>query len=412
VGERTLGLGLVGAGQFGRFCLYAYRALPGLRLVALCDSDQQRLVSVADEFGLAAYDDYAAMLANPQVDIVAVNTPPASHAALSIAAAQAGKHVFCEKPLATTIADAEAVLRAAQKAGVVLSVDYVMRPNPLYQLLKNLSSLQCSAGPVFGQLRRFALENFAADENLGPDHWFWDETVSGGIFVEHGVHFFDLFGWQLGALPQRVVALASRRNGDVTDIVQAVVEYEGAATGSFYHAFARAGAAEHQGITFGWDWATAELHGWIALDLTLHALVDAEGLAAVTTFLKDSSALLSVGNEPPLPGASLEWGVIQRFEGGRVMRGRGTQRRILAQIRLRATLGGQDAKMIVYEQCVRAGMARLVAAIREGRPAGVSASDLWTSTAVAVVAREVAISRCEVALPPMPFWLANQLTQF
>ena len=238
--SEVYGLGLVGAGGFGRFCLQAYRGLTGskrsLQLVAVCDSNRERLESVAREFNLTPYSDYEQMLADPAVHIVAVNTPPESHAALSIAAMRAGKHVFCEKPLATTLTDAEAVLLAAQDANVAFSVDYVMRPNPLYAVLKRLSVLQVrgDAGgiPVLGSLRRFSLENFAADEDLGPDHWFWDERTSGGIFVEHGVHFFDLFGWQLGQRPERVVALETKRESGITDTVQATVQYSSGATGS------------------------------------------------------------------------------------------------------------------------------------------------------------------------------------
>jgi predicted dehydrogenase len=419
------GLGMVGAGGFGRFCLQAYKGLPSLKLVAVCDTDRVRLENVAGEFGLTAYTSYEQMLADPAVHIVAVNTPPASHAMISIAAMQAGKHVFCEKPLATTLRDAEAVLIAARDAHVALSVDYVMRPNPLYRLLKKLGELQCGSRPIFGSLRRFSLENFAADENLGPDHWFWDERVSGGIFVEHGVHFFDLFGWQLGHLPERVVATETKREGQrteepalslpkgrrteigITDTVQATMQYNGGATGSFYHAFTRAKAAEHQGITFGWDWATAQLQGWIALDLDMEALVDDEGLAALGTLLAPSDVLLRVPGEQDrsLPGAKLEWHVTERFPENLTMRGHGEDRRITAGVQLHATLGGQEFKMVVYEQCVRSGMSGLVAAIRQGVPMVVPAADLWASTATAIAAREAAASHQEVAIRSVLHWL-------
>jgi predicted dehydrogenase len=383
-------------------------------LVAVCDNNRERLESVAHEFDLTAYIDYEQMLADPAVHIVAVNTPPESHAALSIAAMRAGKHVFCEKPLATTLTDAEAVLLAARDAGVAFSVDYVMRPNPLYKLLKKLGELQVrgEAGgiPVLGSLRRFSLENFASDEALGPGHWFWDERASGGIFVEHGVHFFDLFGWQLGYMPERVVALETKREqgsrrkpgSGITDTVQATVQYSGGATGSFYHAFTRAQASEHQGITFGWDWATAELRGWIALDLEMEALVDDDGLEALSTLLSNSDGLLRIPREQPLPGANMEWQVTERFQGGQVMHGRGEERRITARVHVRATLGGQEAKMVVYEQCVRAGIAGLLVAIGHGGLAMVPATDLWASTATAIAAREAAASHKELAIRTLP----------
>ena len=402
----TLGLGLVGAGGFGRFCLEAYRSLPGLRLVAVCDIDPARAQAVAAEFGLTAYSDYAAMLADPAVNIVAVNTPPSSHAAQTIQAARAGQHIFCEKPLATTLADAEAALRAAHEAAVVLGVDYVMRPNPLYRLLRRITDLPGEHGAIFGPLRRCALENFAADENLGPDHWFWDEAVSGGIFVEHGVHFFDLFNWQTGANPHRVAALTTPRNPALTDTVQALVEYEGGATASAYHTFTRANAAEHQGLTFGWDWATAEVHGWIALDLALEGLLDAAGLDALAALLdEDPATLLAVGGEPPDPAAALHWQVVEAWPEGRPMRGHGATRRLVARVRLAATLGGPPAKSAVYAAGVRAGMADLLASIAGTRPPAVSPADLWTSTAVGLAAREAAHTGSTVPVPPPPAWL-------
>jgi hypothetical protein len=264
---------------------------------------------------------------------------------------------------------------------------------------------------VLGGLRRYSLENFAADEELGPDHWFWNERASGGIFVEHGVHFFDLFGWQLGQMPERVVALETMRESGIADTVQATVQYSGGATGSFYHAFTRAKAAEHQGITFGWDWATAELRGWIALDLEMAALLDDEGLEALSTLLSNADGLLKIPGEQPLPGAKIEWQVKERFQGGQVMRGRGEERRITARVHLRATLGGQEAKMVVYEQCVRAGMSGLLAAMsyheakRRHGSGVVSAIDLWASTAAAVAAREAAASHREIAIEAVPDWL-------
>jgi predicted dehydrogenase len=404
--QGALGLGLVGAGGFGRFCLQAYSKLSGLRLVAVCDSNQERLMSVAQEFGMRPYTDYEAMLADPDVSIVAVNTPPSSHGPMVIAAAQAGKHIFCEKPLATDLAGAEAALLAARRSGVVLSIDYVMRHNPLYRLLERLMGLEGSNGLVLGRLRRFAIENFAADENLGPDHWFWDQSVSGGIFMEHGVHFFDLATWHLARSPKRVIALASEHEGSgkegITGTVQAVVEYDGGATGSFYHSFTRAHAAEHQGITYGWDWATAQLRGWIALNLVLDAWVGEQGLAALMQAAENAKEGLRIPDEAPLPGASMNLQIVESFPNDCIMRGHGEDRHVTKHVRLIAELGGEDAKPLVYEQSVRAGMADLLHSIRVGRAPCVTAANVWSSTAVAVAARQAAARRLEVVLSTIP----------
>ncbi len=389
---RAYGLGLVGAGSFGQFCLNAFRKMPNLKLAAVCDKDLERARAVAAEFGMAPYNDLELLLADQSVDIVAIDTPPASHAALSMAALRAGKHVFCEKPLATSLEDAAAVLRMAEAAGAVFSLDYVMRANPLYRLIKRLGELKAGGAPVLGTLRRGSLENLAADESLDPQHWFWDPALSGGIFVEHGVHFFDLFGWQLGRAPDRVIAMAKTRAGGLIDTVQAVVDYEGGATSSSFHSFSHARAGEFQAIVFGWDWAAAELHGWIALDLHLEALLTAQGLELLAEALAPGETLLALPGEPDLPGANLSWQVVERFAGSPGMVGRGEERGVCALVEMKASLGGMEAKLTVYEQGVRAGMAALISAIEDGRSWVIPPADLWSSTAAAIAARESAAS--------------------
>jgi Oxidoreductase family, NAD-binding Rossmann fold/beta-1,4-mannooligosaccharide phosphorylase len=156
---RRLGVALAGCGRFGDFCLSAVADLPQLLLVGVTDTDRPRALAAADRRGTTAYPDYDALLADDRVDLVIVATPPADHAPMTLAAITAGKHVFCEKPLATALPEATAVLQAASARGVRLSVDYVLRWNPLYQLLRRLQTLSTPTGaPVLGRLRHFALQ--------------------------------------------------------------------------------------------------------------------------------------------------------------------------------------------------------------------------------------------------------------
>ncbi|MDQ6712176.1 MAG: Gfo/Idh/MocA family oxidoreductase, partial [Candidatus Dormibacteraeota bacterium] len=82
-----LGLGMVGCGRFGEFCLTAFATIPSLALIGVTDRDQRRAEATAGAFGVAAYSDYMALLADPRVEVVAINTPPALHASMTIAAA-------------------------------------------------------------------------------------------------------------------------------------------------------------------------------------------------------------------------------------------------------------------------------------------------------------------------------------
>jgi predicted dehydrogenase len=104
--------------------------LPQLLPLGVSDTDRARAVATAGRRGIMAYPDYAALLGDDRVDVVIIATPPAHHATMALAAIAAGKHVFCEKPLATSLPEATAVVQAARAHRVRLSVDYVLPAVP------------------------------------------------------------------------------------------------------------------------------------------------------------------------------------------------------------------------------------------------------------------------------------------
>jgi predicted dehydrogenase len=398
-----LGLALVGCGRFGEFCLTAFTTIPNLNLIGVADRDQSRAEVTATAFGVTAYSDYEALLADPGVDVVAINTPPALHAPMTLAAAAAGKHVFCEKPLATTLDDATSVLRAARDGHVRLAVDYVMRWNPLYRLLHHLAWLPSGNGRLLGQLRRFGLENQAADEDLPMDHWFWDDAISGGIFVEHGVHFFDACDWLMGSHPLTVQALQVRRpGGGPIDTVAGTCTHEGGGTASFLHAFTHPNLAQYQGVTLDWGFAHGRLTGWIPVGLDLEVWTDHQGLAVLEGLPITNGQLLEVPGYRLSGDERVEVVPVETYGDARPWRARGQTRPVSGRVRIRASLG---AKQHVYRESIRAGMVDLVSAILEDRLPLVSGVVAWPSLATAVAAREAARS----AQPVVPAKLPNDL---
>ena len=394
---------MVGCGRFGEFCLTAFGTIPSLALIGVTDLDQRRAAATAEAFGVTAYSDYMALLADPRVQVVAINTPPALHASMTLAAAAAGKHVFCEKPLATTMEDATAVLRAVRDARVRLAVDYVMRWNPLYGLLRHLGSLTAGSGPLLGRLRRFALENYAADEDLAPGHWFWDEAISGGIFVEHGVHFFDICDWLMGSHPLAVQALQLRRpGGGPIDTVAATCTHEGGGTSSFLHAFTHPNRAQYQSVTLDWGFAHGQLTGWIPVGLELEVWTDVQGLAVLEHLPTESGELLNVPGFRLSGDETVEVSQVETYGNHGPWRARGESRDVSTRVRVRASLGGEPAKPYVYQESVRAGMVDLVSAILEDRLPRVAGVDVWASLASAVAAREAARSAQPVLPAELP----------
>jgi predicted dehydrogenase len=314
------------------------------------------------------------LLNDPRVELVAIATPPAGHAELTLAALRGGRHVFCEPPLATTLEDATEVLAAAAGPDTPrLAVDAVLRRNPLYALVGRLGQA------VLGPPRHVALEDLAGDEQLGPDHWFWDREASGGIPVAHGVHFFDAAAWLLGSQPELVQALEAARPDGRVDTFLATARHPGGATASYAHSFARPDRAESQWTTLDWDAAAGgRLYGWVPVELELDLRTDGAGLTAVQALATNQQAALAVPGYRPSGAERITLELASRSQPGRW------------DLRLRATLGGQAARPRAHRESVRAGLADLLAAITTGTTPTVPPADAWTSLATALAARQSA----------------------
>jgi len=340
----TVGIGMIGAaGAFGLFIADAIQSIDGARLVAIAGVDKERTARAARQLGVdRSYLDYRALISDPAVNLVVVSTPPSLHAPMGIAVAQAGKALFLEKPVAVSIEQNHALLDAVRASGVAATVDFVLRYNPLFDIVEDWTRRG-----LLGALRRVDFQNFAADEWLPPDHWFWDRVQSGGILVEHGVHFFDIYGHLVGAPPVEVQGVLTTRPGtDQQDKVLANVTYANGALGSYYHAFDKPSRLERTTGLLAYDRGYIEVQGWIATSLTLDAIVDdaqRDALAAT-------------------PGLRLE--TVERYEGAeRAMRGNGQDYAVT--LRVRGALGLSRGKQEVYRDSVAAALRDLIALLRD-----------------------------------------------
>ncbi len=167
-------------------------------MVGVVDRTGGKAKQAAQKYG-ATYctTDIDEVLADDKVNAVIVTTRHNLHPSLAIRAAEAGKHVFVEKPLAITVADCEAVCDAVEKAGVLLSIGFNRRFSKFSQLAKQ--SLQHIAGPKMILYRC----NAGA---LPPGHWTNDPEEGGGRIVGEAVHFFDFCCWFVGQEPIAVKA--------------------------------------------------------------------------------------------------------------------------------------------------------------------------------------------------------------
>lgn len=196
------------------------------------------------------------MLARGDLDAIFIANPPFRHGPDALAALDAGKHAFVEKPLATNVDQGAIVLAKAALHDRVVGIDY---PMPHTAVVRALHAIAGSG--VGGPLLRVAVENVASCEGLADDHWFWNPASSGGILVEHGVHFFDWCGSLLGA-PELVWGW-SAHNGTREDRAFAAVSHAGGALATYYHAFVATSASERTRASLAFDTLDVEVEGWI-----------------------------------------------------------------------------------------------------------------------------------------------------
>lgn len=213
--RRTAILGFGHVAEHGH--LPAWLARDDYALVAVAEPDPTRRAAAAARLPQATiYTDAATLLANEQLDAVDVAAPPAWHAPLVVAAAAAGCHVLCEKPLATTVADYRSMRAAAQAAGVALCTVHNWKHSEQYGALRGL----LDDGSV-GRPQHIRLETIRSGRAVSVgSEWRGDAQVAGGgILVDHGWHAFYLLLGLAGERPHQVRATIERRR-DAADSVE------------------------------------------------------------------------------------------------------------------------------------------------------------------------------------------------
>ena len=202
--QKPLGIGLIGTGFMGKAHALAWRNagsvmgnLAALRLELLCDTPLDKAQAMAAQFGFArATDDWRALMRDPAIDIISITTPNALHHDMALAALAAGKHVWCEKPMALSLPQAEAMARAARKAGVQTLLGYNYIRNPAYRHAQHL----IAAGRIgrLAHFRGWVDEDYQADPDL-PWTWRARKSDAGlGALGDLGCH---LVAMMLGLMP-------------------------------------------------------------------------------------------------------------------------------------------------------------------------------------------------------------------
>lgn len=189
-----LKIGVIGVGGISNEHIQAYRKNPHVELYAFCDINENQLESMGEKYGVSRrYTDKDVMLRElPELDAVSVCTWNSAHAPCAIAALNAGKHVLCEKPMATSAEEARAMLEAAEKNGRLLMIGFVRRYGNDCKILKDFIKED-----YFGDIY-YAKATYLR-RNGNPGGWFGDKSRSaGGPLIDLGVHVIDLTRYLMG----------------------------------------------------------------------------------------------------------------------------------------------------------------------------------------------------------------------
>jgi predicted dehydrogenase len=226
---RPVGVALVGIGWWGKKMLNVLAAAPSdIRVVRAVEPNLETARALCAEKGVALTADYADALSDPDVEAVVLATPHALHGAQIEAAVAAGKHIFCEKPLALTKAGAEKAVRLCRDAGLVLGMGHERRwEPPVAELLA-----RADAGDL-GRIHQIEA-NFSHDKFLALDRDNWrlkaDQAPAGGMTAT-GIHLLDLSVRLLGPA-QSVWCVCEQLSSDLPqgDTVAAYVKFRGGGT--------------------------------------------------------------------------------------------------------------------------------------------------------------------------------------
>ncbi|MHA1264945.1 MAG: Gfo/Idh/MocA family protein [Candidatus Helarchaeota archaeon] len=230
-----IGVGIIGAGAIGYVHIQGYQSSGQADVLGIVTRTEEHAKSTAEKFGIPSwYTDYHELLQRDDIKAVSVCTPNYLHAQIVIDAAKAGKHILCEKPLTTSLEEAERMVTIAKQEKVFLM-------NPSHQrfipVLENVKAILDELGQITFVRYRFAHQGpYKSWSAMSKEKWFYDpEKAGGGVLLDLGPHALDLLDWFLGdvqvvqsailktfALPTKnedtAVVLLQYKNGTIVEL--------------------------------------------------------------------------------------------------------------------------------------------------------------------------------------------------
>jgi predicted dehydrogenase len=250
-----LRVAVIGCGSIAQHRhLPEYKSNKNVEIVAVCDINEERALAVAEKYDVKAYTNYEELLSSGSVDAVSVCTPNYLHAPISIAALNAGLHVLCEKPMATSKQEAEEMIAAANESGKKLMIGHNQRFVPSHQKARKLIE-SGEIGKIYSFRTSFGHggpEGWSVD---GKESWFFQkEKAFVGAMGDLGVHKTDLLRYVLGEEITEVgsfVETSAKDFADVDDNAVCVLKTESGIIGTLAASWAYVSKEDNSTIIYG-----------------------------------------------------------------------------------------------------------------------------------------------------------------
>ena len=224
------GVGVIGCGIMGRSLAHSAEALEHVKVLRVSDLDEHRAKKLAGEVDAECNLDYRDLLADERIQGVFIASPPFMHRRMAVDAADAGKHVFSEKPMAPTLEDCDAMMQAAQRNGVKLTIGLVCRFHATHSKVREIVHSGQLGKPVCMVMHRIG----GSWNSQGyATHWRLQRNKSGGSLMEINTHEIDFMRWTCGEV-RTVYAIGGRyvqQEADYPDVVLASLTFENGSVG-------------------------------------------------------------------------------------------------------------------------------------------------------------------------------------
>ena len=223
-----MNIGILGAGNISETHARAAAAIPGVQIVAVHGGNMERARRLAETYGATAYDTLDAFLDHEPMDIVAIGSPSGLHAEQGIAACRRGRHVIVEKPIDITVERADALIAAAEEAGVTLGVFFQDHVQPDLMRAHDLIASGRLGRPLLASAR---VKWYRPPEYYAQSRWRGTWALDGGgALMNQGIHTVDLLLWMLGPVRRVAAKTATLHHAiEVEDTALAILEFENGA---------------------------------------------------------------------------------------------------------------------------------------------------------------------------------------